>query len=205
MKKLIIAATAVAALTASSAFADASQSTSVTFSGSVDNTCVMTTPTVTASSNAASTALAGAAGVSTIAITNLADASTAALNAASFTLTYDGSYCNYAHKVGIKALKGGLVETADTNDVVAGSGNFVQRIGYDADVTWAGASTQGPDPATSYSSDEGDATKTTAINTTVTGANRGALVLSVAVAADTNPVVAGTYSETLTLKIGATL
>lgn len=206
MKKLIIVATAVAALAGSSAFADASQSTDVTFSGSVDKTCVLTAPTVTLSKNASSTALNGASGISTIAITNLADASTAALNAASFTLTYADSYCNYNHQVGIKAKNGGMIDSGTANDPVADSGNFVRRIGYTSNVAWGGGTDlTGPAPTTVYDTDAGDASKTTKLEKNVAGANRGNLVLTVSIAADANPVVAGSYSETLTLKIGATL
>ncbi len=205
MKKLILAASAIAAMIGSNVLADASQSTSVTIGGSVTPTCIMTTPTFAAATNASSVLLVGPAGTSAVTIPNLADSATAALNSSDFKLTYSDSYCNYAHTVGIKATNGGLVDSGTGNDPVAGSGDFVRRIGYNSIVSWAGQDIDGPNPATSVSTDLGDATKTSAINTSIAGANRGALVLHVVVPSNPNPVIAGSYTETLTLKIGATL
>ena len=203
MKKLIIAAASLAALASGSAFAADSQSTDVTFAGTVANTCVLKNAVSSGLSNVTETSVAGNAGTSVLAITNLADATSAALNSAGFTLTYADSYCNYAHKISIKATNGGLINSTTGNDPVATSGTFVQRIGYDADLKWMGpAFAQGPNPATSTSTKAGDAASTTQIDFPVSGANRADVVLTVAIAANVNPVVAGSYSETLTIKLG---
>ena len=155
--------------------------------------------------NATFGSAAGNGGTTAVTITNLADAGTAVLNSAGFTLTYSNSFCNYAHSVGIKATNGGLINASAAANAPVG-GTFVQRVGYDADVTWAGASTQGPKPASVTTTAAGDGAQDDAINTSVSGSNRGDLVLSVAIDnSATDPVVSGAYSETLTLKIGATL
>jgi hypothetical protein len=202
MKRILFAAAAIAALGFnSSAFAAPSGSADVTMSGTVAPTCTLGAPTASAQTNATTTP--GAA-TSTVALT-LADSTTAALNAGGFTLTYAGM-CNYAHNVGIKAANGGLLNaSAVANAPVANSGTFVQRIGYTATAAWAGQSAAVPGATTSTSVATGVAAATVAQNTAVAGSNAGDLVLTVAIAADSNPVVAGAYSETLTLKIGATL
>ncbi len=202
MKKLILAAASLVALSSGSAFAADTQSTDVTFSGTVANTCVLKQGVFSAGTNAVLSGTAGGnAGTSTVALT-LADATTAALNSAGFTLTYADSYCNYAHKITIKATNGGLLNSTTGNDPVATSGAFVQRIGYDADLKWMGNSfAQGPNPSTSTTDKTGDTSATNEMPFAVNGANRADVVLTVAIASNTNPVVAGTYSETLTIKL----
>lgn len=202
MKRVLMAASAVALLATPSAFAAASQTTDITFSGSVADTCVMSTPTVTASSNATSTALVGNAGVSTIGIDSLAtSADDASLAAASFQLTYADSYCNYAHTIDMASTNGGMVIATP---VAVVGGTFVQMIGYDSTLTWGAASVTDVDSTTSTSS----AAAPGAVNgteDTIAGAYRGDLVLDVSIAADTNPVVSGTYSETLTVSLGVAI
>ncbi|KAF0092808.1 MAG: hypothetical protein FD163_574 [Hyphomonadaceae bacterium] len=205
MKRIIFAATSFAAMAmAGSAFAANSQTTTAFMQGNVPDTCVLTAPTVTASTNATNVLLGGNGGQSTMLLT-LADANTAKLNAVSFTLTYADSYCNYNHSVGIKATNGGLI--ASDYDPVATSGAFIRRIGYDADIKWMGpAFAQGPNPGTSTTTDLGDTLSTAAVNFPVAGANRADLVIQVTIDnSNQTPVVSGTYTEYLTLKIGATL
>ena len=204
MKRIIFAATSIAALTiAGSALAASSQTTTTLMQGNVPDTCVLNTPTF-AALYASSPALVGNGGQSTILLT-LADSTTAKLNGVSFELTYADSYCNYAHSVGIQATNGGLI--ASDNDPVATSGAFIRRIGYDADIKWMGpAFAQGPNPAHSTTLDSGDATQAAAFNFPVTGANRADLVIRVTIdSSNTTPVVSGTYTEYLTVRMAATL
>lgn len=201
MKRVLMAASAVALLAAPSAIAADSQTTDITFSGSVADTCVMSAPTVTASSNATSTALEGNVGTSVIGIDSLAtSADDASLAAASFQLTYADSYCNYAHTIDMASLNGGM-EIATPVSVVGGT--FVQLIGYDSTLTWGAATVTDVDAATSTASATG--TPVNGTEDTVAGAYRGDLVLDVAIAADANPVVSGTYSETLTISLGVAI
>jgi hypothetical protein len=200
MKRILFAAAALAAVGFNtSAMADASASAAVTFSGTNAETCTLGTPVPSAQTNAVATP---GASTTTVAMT-LTNSTSAALNAGGFTLTYAGM-CDYAHSVGIKATNGGLLNaSAVANAPVAGSGAFIQRIGYTSSVAWAGATTTGPAPANDTAVATGDTPSTVAIQTAVLGSNRGPLVLTVGIAADATPVVAGLYSETLTLKIGA--
>lgn len=202
MKRVLMAAAAASLLVTPAALAAPSQTTDVTISGSVADTCVMSAPTVTASSNATASALNGNAGTSTIGIDSLAtSADDASLAAASFQLTYSDSYCNYAHSIDMASAKGGMV--IDTPVAVVG-GTFVQMIGYDSTLTWGAASVTDVDSTTSTASNAAPG----AVNGTeasVAGAYRGDLILDVSIAADTNPVVSGTYSETLTISLGVAI
>lgn len=203
MKRILFAAAALATIGFNtSAFAAADATATVTMGGAVVPTCTLGAPVQSAETNATTTP---GALTSSVALT-LANASTAALNAGGFTLTYAGM-CNYAHSVGIKATNGGLLQATPVTPV---GGTFVQRIGYTASIGWAGANVAVPGGAmTSTAAATGLVAAQTANNAAVAGFNKGDLVLTVAVGsganASTDPVVAGTYSETLTLQIGATL
>lgn len=200
MKRILFAAAALAAIGFNtSAMAAASASATVAMSGPVDPTCTLGTPVASATTGAVATPGASNTGVAL----TLANASTAALEASGFTLTYAGM-CNYAHSVGIKATNGGLLNaSAVANAPIAGT--FVQRVGYTASAAWGGVTAAVPGATTSTSAATGVAAAMIAQQSAVAGSNLGDLVLTVAIAADANPVVAGTYSETLTLKIGATI
>lgn len=203
MKRVLMAAAAASLFASPAAFAADSQTTNITIEGTVANTCVMGTPGFLGT-NASQTALAGNAGTSAVEITSLAvSADDAALAAVEFTLTYSDSYCNYAHSVDLNSANGGLVD-ATPIDVVAGSGDFVRRIGYDSTLTWAdgAAIVSDVDPTTSTAQATGTAIDGTAAP--VSGAFRGDLVLGVVIASNPNPVVAGTYNETLTVTMGPT-
>lgn len=199
MKKLIIAATAVAALTASSAFAAADASSSVTYEGTVANTCVLGALSAVGSSNSGTlsgTTVSFAAGT-------FADTTTAKLNANSQSLKFADSYCNYAHTVSLKSTNGGMVSTNNGAAAVVG-GTFVKMVGYTATLGWA-SSASAPSlsvaSSTASAAGAGTATDTDGIG----GANRGDLTMDFTTTATTDPVLKGTYSETFTVQIGASL
>lgn len=206
MKKLILLGAASAALIcAGPAFAADSASNAISISGSSPNTCTLDSGTQGAVTNSAYTPGAGA---STLAITNLASATDASLQATSAVVTYVGM-CNYAHNVGLKSLNSGLQNNTAANDPLASSGSFIKKVGYTASYTWAGHSS-GAGETLSFSNDVGTGASAAAAATTgttfaVAGANSGNLVLTFGITGSATPVVAGTYSDTLTVQIGAAL
>lgn len=199
MKRILFAAAALAAFGFNtSAMAADSATATVTMGGTVADTCTLQAPTFAATTGAPTNT--ATTNTSTVAL-SLADSTTAQLKASGFTLTYAGM-CNYAHQVGIKATNGGLLNATPVAPV---GGTFVQRIGYTASAVWATKTVAVPGAITSTVSATGEIAAQAAVHEAVIGSNQGDLVLTVGIAAVATPVVAGTYSETLTLKIGATI
>ena len=195
MKKLVLLA-AGAALLAGPAFAAPSASNDITINGTAPQVCTLGNPNTTGSATNAT--FAG----TTVSVTALASATDASLNQTSVTLRYAG-LCNYAHNVGLKSANGGLVNASGAaNAPVAGSGTFIQRVGYTATANWAGANDV---LATSNSTTSYVAPGVVKANWSVAGANQGNLDVNVAIASSSTPVVAGTYGDTLTVGIGAAL
>ncbi len=196
MKRILIAATAIAALGFNtSAFAAVDASATVTMGGKVANTCTLGTPTLS-SLNAS---LTPAASSSVVTFNSLANTNTAALNASGFAMNYEGM-CNMAHQIQLKAANGGLRQVTP---VAVLGGNFVERIGYTATATWGGQTASPAIDATSTGAAPAAAEKQD--TKTVAGANAGTLVLQVTIPSNAAPVVAGDYTETLTLKVAATI
>lgn len=216
MKRILIAAVAVAAVTSgSNAFAAPNASATISMSGSSPNTCVLGKAAVQGAAvnmalgTDAQTRGTGARGNTAVTITDLASASEALLQNASITLRYANSYCNMAHEVGIQSINGGFINSTAGNDPVAGSGDFIQRVGYTSNLAWAGGTAvTGPAPTTSTTAKTAD-TDAAAVGVKKKapgGSNRGALDVTIAITADTNnPVVAGSYSETINVLMGVTV
>ncbi|MBV9541047.1 MAG: hypothetical protein JO167_07245 [Alphaproteobacteria bacterium] len=206
MKKLrLLGAAAAALMCAAPAMAADTATNNIGISGTSPNTCTLNSGAQTAATNAAFTPGSGS---STLAITALASAADASLQATSATLTFVGM-CNYKHNVGLKSANSGLQNANTSNDPVAGSGSFIKKVGYTASYTWAGHSSSGSENLT-FTNNVGTGASAAASTTTgatfaVAGANQGNLVLQLDVAASATPVVAGTYSDTLTVQIGAAL
>lgn len=195
MKRVLMAA-AAASLFVAPAFAADSASTAIDFSGTVENTCVLEAGADSAATNAS---LAG----TTVTLSDLVDDTTAVLNASGLTLTFADSYCNYAHDVDLDATNGGLISSAVSGDVVGGT--FVTRIGYTADLSWAGQAINLAPTTDTNDFDGAEAVDGTKID--IAGANREDLTIVFAIAQDNpnDPVLAGTYSETLTIEMGPSL
>lgn len=203
MKKLLAAATVAALMTSGSAFAASSASADITLSAVVPNTCYivgLTPGTLPASVSGTSASNTNSAAVTISYGSQLADPNTAL--ALSKTATYTlNAYCNYAgHAVSLKSVQGGLVTASNAVTV----GNFDHRINYTANYTWDG--TVNPTITTSGNLGNGNAAAVTspaasaALPTNVTNA-----VLTITTTAGTNPLVEGTYGDTLKISLGAAL
>lgn len=202
MKKLIAVATVAAMMTSGSAFAADTASANITLSANVPNTCYIvgltpgTLPTNVSGTSANNTT----SGAVTVSYNNeLANPSTAV--AVAKAVTYNlSAYCNYAsHTVGLQSVNGGLVTASNQNTV----GNFDHRINYTASYVWDG--TVSPSITTSGNLGNGTSfaktdNKTAALPTNVTNAT-----LTITTAVGTDPLVQGTYGDTLKISLGAAL
>jgi hypothetical protein len=176
MKKLLATAAFVAMTAASgSAYADDSVTSIVTLDGTAAPTCTVA---------AGTTHTIG----SNWTITGLITGQN--VNVASVTDANIGTVtCNYGAKAGLKTLKGGM-----TGPVAAGG--FDHTINYAASLSW-GALT-GPSFTT-------NGTANTKVESEDTGPRIGQVGLTITPQANTKPLVAGNYTDTLTVKIGATI
>jgi len=187
LKKSIAGVAALSLLAVVPAFAAASASSNITINGSVADTCTLT---MGASSAATNSTFA----TNTISITNLADATTAQSVTASQTLNFAGM-CNYAHSISLESANGGL--THDGSVTVVG-GTFDDLVEYDVSSNWASAG--------AALDAEGGATVKDVQS--VSGANAESaaeLSFNIDNNGGTDPLLAGNYTDTVTIQLGAAL
>jgi hypothetical protein len=186
--KFLTAITAIA-LGASGALADdtSSASTSFTITGVAVPVCVLSSPAASGSSVNATFAL------NTVSLTQLIDPNTALVNDSALTLEVSHAMCNYAAWLSLGSRNGGLT-SSNASGVASGSGGFLTVVPYTAAATWGGMS---------VSLDTTSGLKVAKAQ--ATGANSGSLVINVATQKSQLPVVQGTYSDVLTVKLGAPL
>jgi len=188
-------ATASVGISTTPALAQATDSDTVTLSGTQAQTCTLGT----FSAGVVSGALAGGdfAG-STLTLTGAMSSSTAIRSAGSITLNAT-AMCNYGHFVSVRQTSGGLI---NASDVVPTQGTFVRQQGYDAVVSWASQS------VTASSADVTTApvvAPITSANQSIGGAASGTLSLTLSVVASTSPVAAAAYTDSVVVQIGADL
>lgn len=207
MKKIIAALGVATSIFAGPVLAQTTASNAISVGGTAVDVCLIrTAPTVGALTNATLSNLGAGAG--TIAIDTLANTTDATLNAASIQLTFP-AMCNNTHRVSVTSAQGGLQNaSAVENTVMSGSANFIRKVGYTVGYTWAGST--GGGLALSTNSGTGGsgptAGSTTSTPLQISGANDGNLVMTIAVAAVANtPVVAGSYTDTLTLTFSSVI
>jgi len=196
MKKMILGATA-AALLASPALAAPSAEQTVTINGTAPTVCTLGAPT--------SANLVGNLNVtgSTVTVTGLFDAADATMDAGSVTLRFAGM-CNYPHNVSLKSANGYLYNT--TSNVAPLSGTFFRRIGYNAAYAWANVFRPTAIPAVDSTLAGQSGVAVTSADAAVSGANLGTLNVTLRFdGSGTTPVVAGNYTDSLTVQIGADL
>lgn len=198
MNKIVLGALAAAAI-ATPVMAAPTAQQAITINGTAPNVCTLAAPAVNG-------AISGNLTVSgsNVTVTGLFDTADATMDAGTVGLRFAGM-CNYAHNVSLKSANGYLYNTTGSNAPLGGA--FVRRVGYTAGFSWAGATvaTAIPD-ATSTSSAGVQGTAVVSANTAVAGANAGNLDVTLSFASSgTTPVVAGNYSDTLTVQIGADL
>jgi len=208
MKKIIGGLAVGASLIAGPVFAQANDSNVLSMGGTSPDICLVRGQAV-ASLPTNATLSGETYAVGTIAVTNLANAANANLQAASITLTIP-AMCNGLHSVTLTSATGGLQNLLlGTNPVQTGSGNFVRKVGYTVGYTW------GNEPAAAgegftFLNDVGaggspaSGTPVNSAQNPVAGANDGNLVMTINIAALATPVVQGSYSDTLTIAFAST-
>lgn len=209
MKKIIAGLAVAAAFIAGPALAQANDSNVLSMGGTSPEICLVRGPAV--ASGTTNSSLSGATDAAgTIAVTTLASATDANLQASAITLTIP-AMCNGLHTVTLTSATGGLQNSlAGTNPVQTNSGNFVRKVGYTVGYTWGNltaSAAEGFDFPTNVGSG-GAPTAGVLTNSTpkaIPGANDGNLVMNISIAAVATPVVQGTYSDTLTIAFASTL
>jgi hypothetical protein len=193
MRKIFRAGAIAAAvgLLATRADANPTATTVTSLTGAAPHTCALGVPTLEVSSDAS---LSGATTTSaTITFTNFVDPADATyVDGVAFTLDFSGM-CNYASHFRMKTQNGAL-----TNGTPIVGGTFLHALNYAASITWHGApSLLGTDGTAGKKSN----------NVAVTGPFSGQLQLNVAISDPgvSTPLVAGSFSDVLTVQIGATL
>lgn len=193
MKKTLLAAACLAALTASPAFAAPDDDTVLTLSATAGDECVLKAFTP---SGAVAAGLAG----NTVTFTNI-DGDTALAGAANITLTATDSYCNYPHTVVVASASGGMIDTTPTA-VDAASAPFIRRIGYNVIPSWNDDYDGLELPHSVVATAVADPLARTFVSPEV-DAYRGNLQVTIVVTPDpVRPVLSGTYTDTLTITIG---
>ena len=218
MKRLLLTAAAVVAVLPMTAQAAATANGTVDLSATVADTCAIrainggTLSGATATNSTAagtgltasgSDSVAGAALSYTTA--QLFDATTAATNALTNTFVLNG-FCNYSgHNVSLQSTNNGMVRAAGG---ASPQGTFVERVNYTAEVTgWGtggGSSTLATD-GVATSRTAGTAKVGAGVQTPGAAVNDADATLTIVTVANASfPALAGTYSDRLTIRLGAT-
>lgn len=186
MKRILLASAAIVALgAAGGAWADQQAISEVTLQATSPNVCNITQPADPGVADVNFTA--GAGFDLTLDLTNLIDTDTANISTTQIVLTYPG-YCNYVHNFSIASLNTGIQGPAPVT-------GFDNVIHYVATAEWsARTNTATFNTAAPASSDS------------VIGepANPSGFEVTLDVAANTSPLLAGAYLDTLTVTIGTT-
>lgn len=197
-KQVLSAGLLLAAATSFPAFAADNDADTLSFGGDVENTCVLDPLTQVSASNAS--LAAGATGsAATIDFTGFADTGTAEFVAGSGIALQMSGYCNYPHQISMQTANGSLQHQTTANQPVAGSGTFISEVHYDVNVFgWDGAFIQ-------LDAQGVAGTKSTGVSS-VAGAFRGQANMTISLTnPGPDPLLAGTWSDTLTLQIGQPL
>lgn len=195
LRPLFLAAAATALFT-TPALAQSTDSDTVNLSGTQAQTCTLGAFSAGVVSGALN---AGNFAAGTLTLTGTMSSSTAIRAAGSITLNAT-AMCNYGHNVSVRQTGGGLI---NASDVAPTQGTFIRKQGYDAVVSWASQS------VTASSADVTAApplvAAITSLDQAISGAASGTLSLTLSVAASTSPVVAGVYTDSVVVQIGADL
>jgi len=187
--KVLMVALAIAYLHTTSAQADPEASMELTIEGHAEEVCLLPEPQQTQLENA------GFTGGQVIEIDQMIDASDATLNSALVRLKFPDVMCNYAAKVFLTTVNGGLIRTgAGQTQAASGSGEFREKVDYRLSGSWGGVAL--PDISTQSVS----AGHTASVQ--AGGANRADLIIDITVDANATPVLTGQYSDDIRLKVG---
>jgi len=169
--------------------ADPEASMEFTIEGEAKKVCILPEPTQVGAQN---TSFSGG---QTITIEQLINETDATLNAASIELKFPNVMCNYPAKVFIKSMHGGLIRPdPGTAQARAGSADFKDVVDYRVSGTWGGLqlpnfTTVGVSPGHTESVDAG-------------GANKADLIVNLTVDAEATPVLMGSYTDNIVVKVG---
>jgi hypothetical protein len=192
--RLVLALVAIYFAAAGSVQAGDSGSDELAMGGAAPPVCAFTaTPSQQTADNMT---FAASGGINQIQIDNLIDANVGFLNRASIQLEVDG-ICNRAHSLSVMTNNGGL---KPDGSVLPVGGVFVGHVNYRVQVDWAGQiATLTTDAVPG---------KKAPVNL-IGGPNQGSLHISLIVDEVDNdmntPVIAGVYSDILTIQIGVPL
>ncbi|WP_439478383.1 hypothetical protein [Brevundimonas sp.] len=199
MKKLLLGA-AAAALLAGPALAQTANQT-VAVGGTQPSVCTMTLDSATGTGSMAASGL-----TSTVTF----NSANAVIAAGQLTASWTGM-CNYNHAFGLRSANGGMVNaSAVSNAPRSGSGTFVTRLGYTANASWStldlslGNELTFPDSNLAAPVPVVDTARTFQ-SAPVGGASRGPLEVILNIPAGTLPVVAGVYSDSMIVQLGAAI
>lgn len=193
MLKKILMGTAALTLLASTSVVSAnaadSASSTITINGSVADTCTLSLAAASSGDNNAS--YAG----NVITVTQLADAGDATFNDADTTLSFDGM-CNYAHNMSLQSANGGM-EHDGSVAVVAGSGTFDDLIEYDVTANWANPVVLDASGGATVTATDAPGGAYSATGVTV--------VFNIDNDGGTDPLLSGGYTDSVIIKLGATI
>lgn len=185
----LIAATA-ACLVTGPATAQDSASSAVTIGGEAENVCSI--PTAPFQQSAVRASLSG----TTITLDPFTNTTNALLLGGSIEIRFSNVMCNFAAKLGIITQNGAMTGTG-LPSIQAGSGAFISAVDYNAQAVWGGVSTGLLFTASNPPGGKKEIQ--------VPGANLGVLRLVLLFQSYTTPILAGTYTDVLTVKVGPTI
>jgi hypothetical protein len=177
-------------LAQSQVFAQDSGSTQFTITGTAPNICALPAPAATGTANNATFAS------NTVTLTQFLNPNTALVNPSSLAVQFPNTLCNYNATVSLSSKSGGMV-ASNTSTIAGGSGTFLQNVPYTVTANWGSFSLL-LDTSTSNGS-------TLSVSKQTGGANAGNLTLTFATQVSALPVAQGSYQDTVTVKIGASL
>ncbi|MGH1351625.1 MAG: hypothetical protein ACRBBN_12595 [Methyloligellaceae bacterium] len=121
------------------------------------------------------------------------DKNTARLKQSTIHLLFPGARCNYRAYLSIKSVRGGMVNSENLQQV----SSFLNKIDYTASATFCGISTQFNTVGTGLSGSSKQCS--------ITNAAQSDLNLTIQTIPGNTPLLAGTYNDTLVIKIGSPL
>lgn len=189
MNKALTAALALGLMGMSSAAFAQTATSEITMTGTVNNTCNL--PSISATSSDG--ALGGTVAAATYTFTAGNFGGAAAMHTPrSVTFTFANAMCNYSARLGLKSANGAM--TSAGGSVV----NFANAVTYTATANW-GAATN------SLAADNSAANLLGSANATAVGPTNQDLTVAVTTIAPVLPLLARTYTDVLTVQIGAQL
>jgi hypothetical protein len=168
-----------------------SASTQITLTGVAPNVCSLPAP------NASGAATNATFSNNTVSFTQFLDPLTALVNPSTISLTFAGTMCNYNATVSLSSKNGGLV-ASDASSVLSDAGTFLQKVPYTASVNWGRMSVLMLDTSAT-------GTVGAIVSRPAGGANAADLVLSLTTSKSQLPVVSGTFTDIVTIKVSPSL